>query len=75
MLGIAIVILGVILTIVSYQVTQNDINKSRRYMSLSAGTLSIILGFYIYTSYIPVIHEKISIDDIKTKVKLFSQPD
>lgn len=71
--ALAIIISGILLNIITYYVTQNDDDKTRRYISLSAGTLAILLGFYLITPQDLHIEEKISLDDIKSKVKLFSQ--
>ena len=73
MKGAIIVVLGILLNVIAHYVTQNDIDKTRRYVSLSTGTLFIIIGIYMLSPQELQIDEKISLDDIKTKVKLFSQ--
>lgn len=73
MKGAIVVVLGILLNVITHYVTQNDDVKTRRYISLSVGTLFIIIGIYILTPQELQIDEKISLDDIKTKVKLFSQ--
>ena len=73
MKGAIILVLGILLNVITHYITQNDDDKTRRYISLSAGTLFIIIGIYMLSPQELQIDEKISLDDIKMKVKLFSQ--
>lgn len=72
--GLVIIILGLLLNIITHYKTRKDDDKIRRYTALSAGTLLILLGFYVITPQDTQVNEKISLEDIKTKVQLFNQP-
>lgn len=71
--GLIVIIVGIVLNVITYRVTQNDDDKSRRYITLSIVTIATLIGFYLMVPGELNIEEKISLEEIKSKVKLFSQ--